>query len=81
METKETGERSFVQYLMPDGTLAIDYQTLLTVTGIKNKTELFRHLKKMGPEVFPFSWYRNRKLFPTANSIRFWQIFISNERS
>ncbi len=79
METKDTGEHSFVQYLLPDKTLAVDYKTLIAITGTRNKTELFRLLKKLG-DAFPFTWYGNRKLFPTANAIKFWNIYVAHMR-
>jgi hypothetical protein len=79
METSETGERRFVQYLMPDKRLYVDYQTLIAITGAHNKTELFRWLKKVG-DSFPFELYQNRKLFLTENAVNFWRIYKERAR-
>ncbi|MBS1636190.1 MAG: hypothetical protein JST26_09755 [Bacteroidetes bacterium] len=77
METKETGQRSFVQYLLQNGRLYVDYQTLIKITGTNNKTELFRLLQKIGDN-FPYEMYQNRKLFLTENAINFWRIYQEN---
>ncbi len=73
----ETGQQKFVQYLLPDGQLYVDYQTLIILTRTSNKTELFRLLQKLG-ENFPFKMYQNRKLFPTINAISFYKIYQEN---
>jgi hypothetical protein len=79
MDTKDTGQRSFVQYLLPDNRLYVDFQTLILITGTSNKTELFRLLEKLGNN-FPFTMYRNRKLFLSEMAIKFWQIYKEHVR-
>ena len=74
MDTAPTGRREFVQYLLPDNKLYVDYQTLIKLTGTANKTELFRLLQKLGKN-FPFEQYQNRKLFLTENAVKFWIIY------
>ncbi len=77
MDTKITGQRSFVQYLLQNNRLYVGYQTLIKITGTNNKTELFRLLQKIGDK-FPYEMYQNRKLFLTENAINFWRIYQEN---
>jgi hypothetical protein len=79
MDTAPTGRREFVQYLLPDGNLYVDYQTLIKITGTSNKTELFRLLQKLGNN-FEFTRYQNRKLFLSVNAVNFWQIYRQHVR-
>jgi hypothetical protein len=74
MDTAITGRKEFVQYLLPDGNLYVDYQTLIKITGTANKTELFRLLQKLGDN-FPYERYQNRKLFLSINAVNFYRIY------
>lgn len=74
METLETGEHNFVQYLI-NKRLFVDYETLTSICGLKSKTEMYRLLNKLGEENFEFILYKNRKLFPTENAINFFKIY------
>jgi hypothetical protein len=73
MEIKQTGEYSFVQYLV-DKKLYVDNCTLLQITRVPNKTEMFRLVQKLGDN-FPHIKYLNRKLYPTENAVKFFELY------
>jgi hypothetical protein len=73
MEIKQTGEYSFVQYLV-DKKLYVDNCTLMEITRVPNKTEMFRLVKKLGSNL-EYIKYQNRKLYPTDSAIKFFELY------
>jgi hypothetical protein len=73
MEALQTGELRFIQYLV-DKKLYVDNFTLMEITRVPNKTEMFRLVQKLGDN-FVHIKYKNRKLYPTENAVQFWQLY------